>query len=299
MTTSANISVIIPTKDRPNELKRFLKSLDVQSLQPDELIIVDASENEKTFSLISEKKITSKYYIKYIKSKPGLTRQKNIGVTESNGRLLFFFDDDVVLDRKFIEIINDTFIEFEEYNVVGITGRITNNQISIKLIDKLVKKAFFLTDCGKGKVKLSGLPEHRMDRKLSFVNVLPGGCTAYSRKIFSHYLFDENLTGYSYLEDIDFSYRVSQKFRLLYQPLARCEHFPTTFKEANARSLRKMLARNHFYLFKKNMPKDLFHLYAFGMSLIGLLIYNALLLKDIQACIGIIEGLMHPLRITA
>jgi glycosyltransferase involved in cell wall biosynthesis len=299
MTISDNISVIIPTKDRPNELKRFLQSLDAQSLQPDELIIVDGSKNENTFSLISEKKITSKYYIKYIKSEPGLTKQRNIGINESQGKYIFFFDDDVILNSKFIQVIYETFNHFEHFNIGGVMGRITNVTINNCLkhkFDKIFKKLFFLTELGTGKIKLSGFPSVRNDENLSVVNILSGGITAYKRDVFVDFCFDENLTGYSYLEDIDFSYRVSQKFRLLYQPLARCEHFATTFKEADARSLRKMLARNHFYLFKKNIPKDLFHLYAFGMSLIGLLIYNALLLKDIKACIGIIEGLMNPLR---
>jgi len=78
-----------------------------------------------------------------------------------------------------------------------------------------------MTDSGKGKLKLSGFPAHRDDNKLAFVKVLPGGCTAYLKEVFSRYLFDENLTEYAYMEDMDFSYRVSKKYRLLYQPEAK------------------------------------------------------------------------------
>lgn len=296
MSRNDQISVIVPTKDRPRELKRFLNSLDVQSLLPNELIIVDASENKKTFRLVNEKKYISKYKIKYFKSEPGLTRQKNIGVKKSKGKLLFFFDDDVVLDRKFIEVINDSFLEFNEFGVVGITGRITNTQISTNLIDKIYKRLFFLTEYGKGRLKLSGFPEHIFSRKISIVGVLPGGCTAYAKKIFSDYLFDERLKGYSYLEDVDFSYRVSRNYKLMYQPHAKLLHHATTYKTANTESLRKMLIRNHCYLFKKNIPKDFVRIYAFILSIIGLFFYNALFVRDFKACRGILKGLITPIR---
>ena len=206
---------------------------------------------------------------------------------------MFFLDDDVVLDKRFIEIINDTFIKLEKYNVAGIAGRITNTKKTYNLIDRIFKKAFFLTDCGKGKVKLSGLPEHKIDRELGLVKVLPGGCTAYLKKIFSYYLFDEKLEKYSYLEDVDFSYRVGKNYLLIYQPHAKLQHFATTFRKRDSKNLRKMMVKNHKYLFKKNMPKDFVHITAFILSIVGLLAYNSLLMRDFKACKGVIKGLIE------
>ena len=272
--------------------------MDRQTLVPNELVIVDGSRDKKTDCIIQGRRHTSKYPILYIRSEPNLTIQRNIGILHSSGEYLYFFDDDIVLDSKYLENIQKTFLDDKYLKIGGIAGRIVNFPAANKPVDRIFRKLFYLTDLGRGRIKLSGLPEHRNDSVLSYVNVLSGCCMAYKKEVFVHFRFDENLKGYSYLEDIDFSYRVSQKFGLLYQPLAKCEHFATTFKNANSRTLRRMLVRNHLYLFKKNIPKDICHLYAFGMSLIGLLINNGIMLKDINACIGIIEGLMNPLRTT-
>ena len=142
---------------------------------------------------------------------------------------------------------------------------------------------------------MSGFPEHRNDNKLALVEVLTGCCMVYSRDVFSKYSFDETFSGYSYLEDVDFSYRVSKEFILVYQPYAKLKHFSTTFIKCDSQYLRKMMIRNHFYIFKKNIPKDIPHIFAFIISIIGLFLGNAFLLKDLRACRGILEGLLKPL----
>jgi GT2 family glycosyltransferase len=289
------ISVIVCTKDRKDELNRFIQSLDKQTVLPTELIIVDASKNTKTAKYINDIKQSPNYIIKYIKTDPGLTRQRNIGIKASNGKYIYFFDDDVVIANDFIEVIINTFNEFKSMNIGGITGRITNIPVKNSFIDQLVKKLFFLTAHGNGRLKLSGFPAHQISDQLKFVEVLSGGCTAYVRDVFKKYAFDEILSGYSYLEDVDFSYRVSSTFKLIYQPKAKLKHLSTTHKTKNSRNLRKMMVRHHLYLFKKNVPKDIPHKLAFSISIIGLFIVNAFLSKDLRACKGILEGLLKPL----
>jgi GT2 family glycosyltransferase len=299
--SSSNITVVVCTKDRFTELKRFWESLDRQTLLPDELIIVDASEYDKISGLIQNRIRSSRYLIKYIRTEPDLTRQRNTGIRESRGKYIFFFDDDVILDSEFIRVIYETFSQFDGQKIGGITGRIENTSSEknpIDFLDNLFKKLFFLTGQGKGTLKLSGFPAHRRDDELAFVEVLPGGCTAYAKEVFSRYSFDENLTEYAYMEDVDFSCRVSKEYKLLYQPKAKLEHLATTFKTADSKMLRRMMVRNHFYLFRKNIPKDSRHIFGFLMSLLGLILYNAILVKDIKACIGIANGLISPLSLS-
>ncbi len=298
MSNEPNISVIVPTKNRVDDLGRFLASLNAQTLLPNELIIVDASDNDKTANLIHSVNKTRKYSINYLKTKPSLTHQRNLGIRKSSGNYIFFFDDDIVLSRNFIKVILKTFKTFNKANVGGISGRITNVKPNNSKIDRIFKKLFFLTEPGNGRLKLSGFPAHKSDYELAFVNVLPGGCTAFSSEVFSTYSFDENLKGYAYMEDVDFSYRVSEQFNLLYQPHAKCKHFATTCRMSDTRKLRGMLVRHHFYLFNKNFPKHLPHIFAFTMSILGLLAYNAIWMRDLQACRGILEGIITPLQIS-
>ena len=294
---SVEISIVICTKDRMNSLRKLLKSLSNQTINPDEVVIVDASRNDDTNKMLNQKSKQLLYDIVYKKTSPGSARQRNIGSTLSSGKYLFFFDDDVVLDSDYIRIIMETFSQLQGIQLGGLTGRIVNIQESPESWETVFKKIFFLSDFGDGQIKLSGFPSLRIDEKASYVGFLSGCNMVYPKAIFSQFLFDERLTGYSYMEDVDLSYRVGKKYPLYYQPKARLSHFSTTYRKVDSRFLRRMMMRNHYYFFRKNLPKDVLHLFAFAMSIVGLLFYNGLMMKDVGACVGIVEGILKPLRV--
>ena len=91
-------SVIIATSNRKNELLRCLKSIEEQTVSPDEVIVVDSSDNpEELHSLCT---FHNGILMKYIyTSDRSLTRQRNTGVNNSKGEIVFFFDDDIELDE--------------------------------------------------------------------------------------------------------------------------------------------------------------------------------------------------------
>jgi GT2 family glycosyltransferase len=295
MGTSKRISIIIPTKDRPDELNRFLTSLDDQTLFPDELVVVDSSIDNLTFEVIQNKKANTAYKIKYISSSPGGSYQRNIGFRSSIGDLLFFFDDDVVLDSDYIATVVETYKALGKRPIGGVTGKIMNYAASPKGYDKLLKKIFFLSDYGNGRVKLSGFPSLRIDDVPSYIDIMSGCNMSLPREVFSKFLFDEILTGYSYMEDVDISCRIRKKYLLFYQPKAKLSHYPNTYKKYDSKILRKKMTQNHKYLFIKNQPKTLLHLFAFIVSIAGLIVYNTLLCRDLKASLGVLEGVFEPM----
>ena len=289
-------SVIVCTKDRAKTLINLLASLSNQTMKPNEVIIVDASKNDDTKILIDEISIQLPYEIFYKKALPSSARQRNIGAAISRGNYLFFFDDDVVLDSDYIRIIMDTFSKFENCQLGGITGRIVNIKQSKKKLDTLFRKVFFLSDIGDGKVKLSGFPSSRIDEKETYVGLLSGCNMVFPKAIFLQFMFDEIFDGYSYMEDVDLSYRVGKRYPLYYQPKARVNHYSTSYKEYDSKQLRKMMIQSHRYLFKKNQQQDLKHILSHWISIVGVLLYNGLILRDLRACRGIFEGLLEPLE---
>lgn len=291
-----DISVIICTKDRTNDLAKFLDSLGSQTRMPDELIIVDASQNDDTKNMLEQKSNQLPFDVIYKRTTPGLTKQRNTGIGLSKGNHIFFFDDDVVLDSEYIRIIEDTFAEHKEVKLGGITGRATNMELTFKVWERIFRKVFFLPDLVQGKVKPSGFPSHKLDEKPAFVELLSGFNMVYPRSIFAQYQFDEVLTAYSYMEDVDFSSRVGKENLLYYQPKAKLEHYPTTYKLYDSRALRKMMIQNHRYLFKKNQPQDLWHVLSHWLSILGVFLYNVLIQRDLRAGLGIIEALVDPKR---
>ena len=96
------LAVVICTYRRAESLARFLDSLDGQERQPDELLVVDASPDEKTEKLAVARfgapgRIPCRTYLRVGESRRGLTLQRNLALARVSRELVAFFDDDVVL----------------------------------------------------------------------------------------------------------------------------------------------------------------------------------------------------------
>ncbi len=268
-------SVIIPTKDRKNELLKAIQSIDGQSLKPDELVIVDAS-TDKAF----EREWLANFCslnINYIHTEPGLTRQKNVGIRASSGEVVFFFDDDVVLEPNYISNILKVFENDERGEIGAVMGRLTEplqgqKSKARRLIRKAICKLFLLTAVGDGGFRLSGFPTHPHHmNKPRYLECLCGGCTAFRRAVFSNLDFDENLAHYSYMEDCDIAKRlVDCGYKIYYEPSARLVHEHSSFSRLTTYQTYRMLVVNHYYLFQKNWRQTPLRKVAFWWSIVGL-----------------------------
>ena len=78
MTTFSNrIAFVVPTKDRPDDLRRMLNSIEAQSVHPEEVIVVDGSK-DSIEELVKEFPILR---IKYVRCyPPSLAKQRNVGM---------------------------------------------------------------------------------------------------------------------------------------------------------------------------------------------------------------------------
>lgn len=87
------ISVIIPTHDRPDLLRRAIRSVLAQNLQPYEVIIVDDIGTLETEKVVEEFQSS---LIRYVHNKEGkgATSSRNLGATLAQGKYIAFLDDD-------------------------------------------------------------------------------------------------------------------------------------------------------------------------------------------------------------
>jgi len=112
-------SFILATKDRAGEVEKFIRSLADQSYEHFELIVVDQNEDDRLQSILAEAQIRSR--ITYLRSEPGLSRARNVGIACATGDILAFPDDDCwypdgLLARVVSEFQSDPL-------VAGFTGR--------------------------------------------------------------------------------------------------------------------------------------------------------------------------------
>ncbi|RUM02842.1 glycosyltransferase family 2 protein [Rhizobium anhuiense] len=94
-----DVSILICTKDRPEELRRCLASIPEQSLQPVEIIVVDnASAGDATRRVVEEAGAT---YVR--EDRVGLDYARNAAVRAARTEFVAFTDDDVVLHQRWLE----------------------------------------------------------------------------------------------------------------------------------------------------------------------------------------------------
>ncbi len=298
------ISVIIPTKDRPQDLARCLDSILNQTLLPDEIVVVDASDsqelNSNTVARVNEKVKTI-----YLHTAAGVNYQRNIGIEASSGDILFFFDDDVALEKDFINEIVKIFDRDQEGKVAGVCGDIITPEIKSRhgwlvnsmlaayyALTKVIAIVFLLSKVGSGKFRASGFPTYVYGAsEVKTVECLPTGLTAYRKEIFAEFKFDENIR---YMTDDDFSYRVSRKYENIFTPYAKLTHYWSPAGRASSYQRRKVFIENSYYLFKKNLPQTFKHKLAFYWALIGLClsaILRTIVARDIEVLKGLIAGL--------
>jgi len=92
-------SVIICTRDRPNELRRCLASLPEQSFPPAEIIVVDnASKGDETRQVALA---AGAIYLR--EDRPGLDIARNRGVERASSAIVAYTDDDVLLHPRWLE----------------------------------------------------------------------------------------------------------------------------------------------------------------------------------------------------
>jgi glycosyltransferase involved in cell wall biosynthesis len=124
MTYSKFVSIILPTRNRANFLESCIDSILAQTYSNWELIIVDGASMDNT-PLIAGKYVEKDSRIRYYRSFPrqGLPKDRNIGISISNGDLIFFIEDDLTLEPDCLEILVNTFEELKSKNVnVGAVG---------------------------------------------------------------------------------------------------------------------------------------------------------------------------------
>ena len=288
-----NISVIVCTKDRPDDLSRCLHSIRGQSIRPDELIIVDASNGNETERLFQNWSGESSIELRYIRSKPHLTYQRNLGVDSSRGELIFFFDDDTILDDRYLENISGLFLR---YDIGGASG-VCEDVFKLTLIKRYFSKLFMLTrfDGVLNRVQPSGFPTWAPNiLSTTTVECLQGGCPSYRREVFSEFRFDEEILTRGGFEDVDFSYRISRKYKLVQTPKAKVFHKRSLKSRIPDKELFFAVMFYHYRFFNKNMNKSFLNWASFWWSNAGEFlksIFYSIRSNRLQPLIGTCKGL--------
>ncbi len=120
---SPRISVITSTRNHSNSLKKTIASVVSQTVSSEEfeVLIIDNGSTDNTKEVVEElTKENSKYTIRCIYEPiPGLLSGRHRGALEAKGDILVFIDDDVEVDKNWLQAFKDTFKKYPSAQVVG------------------------------------------------------------------------------------------------------------------------------------------------------------------------------------
>jgi glucosyl-dolichyl phosphate glucuronosyltransferase len=209
------ISVIIPTKNRADDLRRTLESLIVQTRRPDEIVVVDQS-SVPSFEPASFPTTVTYIYAPHIS---GAAVARNVAMDRATGDIWVFLDDDVILEPEYVQELLNAYLP----DVTGVSGIFTNYTLpplSRRLFETVFVRGAFHDDRQSIYWHADDLRRHGLQRVKQFTGAVMSFRAAALRAV----RFDSNLTGGSLAEDVDLCARLPRGAVLAIAPKARLFH---------------------------------------------------------------------------
>jgi len=294
-----DISVVIPTYNRPQYLERNLSNLLKIKTLPYEILVVDQSEKDLSKKVCEKYKKKLKVPLKYLFSKvPSTSRAKNMGLKNADKRtkIVLFLDDDAYLLPNYLDKILEIYNNYPD--AAGVKSFDFDKYKWYKNLSALKKTSFLIGQSIKKILLLGNQIENGFiinspygNSSPLFINKIekamwfPGTDQSFKKEVLQKISFDDHLIGWSLVEDIDITYRMSKAGYSLYEtPFARLVHDHPASELAINQIIKRSYINQvmHYYFYRKNMPEHQIKYY-FNLIVIFLLrfmgIFNPMKVK--------------------
>ncbi len=224
------ISVIICTYNRCQSLRNTLKRFQEQDANGSfnyEVIVVDNNSKDRTKEVIEEFYNQMDGKIRYLfERRQGRSFALNKGIKEAKGKIIAFMDDDILVDKNWL---NNLYNAFKKHNCDAVQGRVLLYELPPKWMWSRRFKRFIEVDYGETTKKAP---------------VSTGANVAFRSEIFKKFgMFNTSLGSgaLGFNEDIEFFRRIRDAAKILYCPEVLVYHVPSPER------LTKKYFRRRFY----------------------------------------------------
>ncbi|WP_281336358.1 glycosyltransferase family 2 protein [Flavobacterium eburneipallidum] len=277
-------SLIICTYIRPQSVLQLLQSVEVQTLYPDEILIIDGSTNQETESILEQNQFQNLQYFSVPAEHRGLTKQRNYGVKKAGNAIdvIAFLDDDTILEKNYFKELIQTFVDNQA--ISGVAG-VALNENAWSLAEPNKKYDSYRYYQWEGYVYKEGqrnvvrnylglqshlgpgrMPDYSHGKTCGFplngktyeVDLLIGMSFAFRKKVLDAISFSSYFEGYGLYEDADFSIRALQFGKNAINTKAQLSHFHHPSGRPNQYQYGKMVVRNGWYVWRVKNPRPSF-----------------------------------------
>ncbi|TAN43226.1 MAG: glycosyltransferase [Nitrospirae bacterium] len=305
-TEKLRASIVIPTYNRPDDLRNCIESILKQTVRPYEIIVVDDG-NLADVPLRKECEdagIKCVYFKK--QGERGSAASKNIGAGLAGGDIVLFLDDDVILYPDYIEEILRVYTENRYEDIGGVGGIVANTKplSRNKKLRHTLEAVFLISGNKEGKVLPSGFTTNYGSTGTPYtqeavVDFLPAGVSSFKKEIFARFSFDAGrFQNYSLGEDKEFSYQVSKTRTLVLNPKARLLHMESPIMKPDNFKMGLMYINFCYLFFTRHVKKGPLSAIFFWYAVIGLVLSNAVgfMFSGKQKTLDHLKGLLTGIR---
>jgi glycosyltransferase involved in cell wall biosynthesis len=259
----ADCCLIIPTFKRAVDITSLLnRIIEIERTTPGsvpgEIVIVDGSPDTATEEALQSLGVEEcPFILKYVRTPPGLTRQRNIGIDASSAEIVFFLDDDALPEPNYFRIIRELFAADTAKSIGAIGGCITNEldrplimrwriRLSLGIIPRIEPMRY--AHCGTSNPR-SMLKPFGGTRD---VDLLPGCAFTFRRQVLESERFSGFFDGYSQGEDMEMSLRVGKRWRVVCSGDAKVEHHQAPSGRPASFAKGRMEVRNRVFIWRRH-----------------------------------------------
>ncbi|MCF7845835.1 MAG: glycosyltransferase [Candidatus Peribacteraceae bacterium] len=237
------ISVVIPTYNRAEVLRRTLNLLATQTYPDFEVVVVDDGSTDTTARLLAEFQKKVDFLLQFISQEnQGQAVARNRALEKISGEIVLFLGDDMLPQNNLLEVHANFHKKFPDQNFACLGLVRWHPEIRVSRFMR------WLTQSGV-QFKFNDLEKNS---ETDFWRFYTANLSLKSDFLGSE-KFSEEFSGWGF-EDAELGYRLQQKsLKLLFEPEAIVEHY----HEISADSLaqRQFEAGKNFYKFQKMHPE--------------------------------------------
>ncbi|MBK7179721.1 MAG: glycosyltransferase family 2 protein [Chloroflexi bacterium] len=230
------VSIVVPTYNREEVLCQTITYLLTQNYPTYEIVVVDQTTNHNTSTQEYLKKHAAD--VRYFQlAQPSLPKARNFGVQQAKGEIIVFVDDDVEVDKNWL---NAHIKNFHDASIGGISGRIIEDNVPI----------INTTEIGRV-TKWGRVIGNRASTARTQIEWASGGNASFRRILVEKVGgFDEAFQGNAIFEDTDFSFRLrSLGYKIYFDPEAVLIHLAVRQGGCETRTKDRV---NYYYWFLHN-----------------------------------------------
>ena len=244
--TTPGVTIVIPVFNQGELLRALLKTIALQTLQPEHVVVVDDASTEKIAGIASE---AGARYLRMSRNL-GFAAAVNRGVASAHTEWVALINTDVELHPHWLERLVEATTEAEAWYACGKLLRASDPTLIDGSWD-LIACSGCAYRAGNGRRDAAQFSEART------VDLCPATAAIYRRELF------DRIGGFaevyeSYLEDVDFSLRCAAAgYRGLYVPGAIATHKGQGSSGRWSARMVELIARNQALLVNRLYPASM------------------------------------------